>query len=198
MKIPDISFSKRSSLIIVGIIVIAAVLSLASLLSYSYTSTNITNSAIGEIHLNAQIQANDMSNLVVAKLESVSTNLEVISGSKAVENQNVTVVQSLLDAAQNSTSNFTFSYAWINKSGISLASSNITNFEIAKQEGDLNESQRSFFIEAEETGTTYYSTATISVVSGKQYIVIDSTAIHRSIKWVTRHKSVQRNLDSVN
>ena len=155
MKIRDISFSKRSSFIIVGIIVVAAVLSLASLLSYSYTSTNITNSAIDEIHLNAQIQASDMSNLVVAKLESVSTNLEVISGSNAIENQNVTAVQSLLDAAQNSTSNFTFSYSWINKSGISLSSSNNTNFEIAKQEGNINASQRPFFIQAEETGTTY-------------------------------------------
>jgi len=172
LKIHNISFSKRSSIIIVGIIAIAAVLSLASILSYSYTSTNITNSAIDEIHLNAQIQASDMSNLVVAKLESVTTNLEVISGSNAIENQNLSAVQSLLDAAQNSTSDFTFSYSWINKTGISLASSNLTNFQIAKQRGEINASQRQFFIQAEETGTTYFSTTVVSVVNGKQYIVI--------------------------
>ena len=198
MKIPEISFSKRSSFIIIGIIVIAAVLSLASILSYSYTSTNITNSAIDEIHLNTQIQASDMSNLVAAKLESVSNNLEVISGSKAIENQNATAVQSLLDAAQNSTSNFTFSYSWINKSGISLASSNLTNFQIAAERGELNASQRPFFIEAEKTGTIYYSTATVSVVNGKQYIVIAQPLFVDQLKWDPSNKCIQWNHNVVN
>ena len=74
---------------------------------HNYTVNNISNSAINQIHVDTQVEASDMSNLVAAKLELVVDNLRMLSDAPAVHAQNISGAQILFEEAQNSTQNFT-------------------------------------------------------------------------------------------
>ena len=150
---------------IIGVIVaIAAILSLASYVSYNYTVNNISNSAINQIHVASQVEASDMSNLVAAKLELVVDNLRMLSDAPAVLAQNISGAQILFEEAQNSTQNFTHDYAWINATGTALTSANLTNMATIKQE-NLTFGQRPYFLGAMTSGALYFSTNLVSTVS---------------------------------
>ena len=171
MKRLVLSLSKKSAIIIIAIISVAAVLSIGSFLSYSYTSTNLTNSAIRAIQANTQTEASDMSNIIAGKLELVATTLVVLSSSDALTTHNLTEAQFLFDTAQNSTNSFTYAYFWIDKSGRIVDSSNLTYLIQAQEEG-VNVSQSPYFVGAEKSGTTYFSTLLLSEVTDKQIISV--------------------------
>jgi hypothetical protein len=140
-----------------------------SYLSYNYTVGSVGNSAIQSIHANSQAEVKSMSNLVRAELALVSDNLEVISNAKSVETGNVSSAEELFLAAQNATSNLTFAYGWVNRTGAVIYSTNETVLNQANAQG-LNVSEAPFFVGAKQTGNTYFSTSFVSEVTGKQII----------------------------
>src|SRR5438477_4788005 len=93
----------KAALPILLIIVVGAVLSLATVLSFSSTSAIIANSSVNEAHSNAQIQASDMSKIVSNKLADVVHNLQVISASPVISDRDVANIDAILSAAQDST-----------------------------------------------------------------------------------------------
>ena len=93
----------RSALLLLILLVTAVVLSVAS---YEYSTqvyANVANLSIDEIHSNTQIEANDLGHVLENNLESISSNLDVISNNPLVWTQDTTGATSLFDAAQNST-----------------------------------------------------------------------------------------------
>ncbi len=164
MKTNSFSISKRYTLIISTIVLIAIVLSLASLVSYNYTASNITNTAINAIHSSSQAQVSDLSNLIAGKLELVTDNLAMISDTPAVALQNVSAAQILFEEAQNSTKNLTYDYTWINADGIALTSANLSNIATIQIE-NLTFEQSPYFLGAKNSGALYYSTGQVSIVS---------------------------------
>ncbi|MDA4130979.1 MAG: ATP-binding protein [Thaumarchaeota archaeon] len=171
MKKTLLSLHRKSVVIILAIVTVAVILSVAAFLSYDYTSSNITSSAIQSIHSNAQVQASDMSNLIAAKLEAITTNLQVISAADGIITYNVSAVNHLLEAAQNSTSDVTYTYAWVNATGIPIANSNQTLL-LTAQRLHINVSQQAYFSIPKETGRIYFSTNYVSVVNGGRYVVL--------------------------
>lgn len=163
--------SKGPALIVIIIVVIAVVLSIASYLSYNYSATNVENSAIRSIHVSAQNEVSEMSDLVASKLQLVANNLAILSDAKSVRAGNVSTASNLFQAAQSTTSDLTYAYGWVNQTGAVLYSTNATVL-IQAQQQDVNASQDPFFIGAKQSGTTYFSTSFVSTVTGKEIISV--------------------------
>src|SRR6267143_2164797 len=156
----------KAALPILLIIVIAAVLSLATLLSFSSTSAIITNSSVNEAHSNAQIQASDMSKIVSNKLADVVDNVQVISASPVIASGDVNMIDEVLKTAQDSTRDFTTTYSWVNSAGSPAANSNATILAAAQKAG-LNVSQQQYFLKPN--------------VTGKQYLIIAQPSYDRQL-----------------
>jgi signal transduction histidine kinase len=157
--------------VILAIATVAVLLSVAAFLSYNYTSSNITYSAIQSIHNNAQVQASDMSNLIAGKLEAVTTNLQVIAASDGIITDNLTAVDHLLQAAENSTDDLTYTYAWVDATGSPVANSN-QSLLLAAQRLQVNDSQQAYFVTPRETGKTYFDTNLVSIINGNHYVLV--------------------------
>jgi hypothetical protein len=100
-------------------ITVIAVASIAlSLVSYQY-SANISNRAIElsaeDVRSNAEIEAHDISQLLVNKIEGIMDNLEIIASAQSVQSQELDRAKSLFDAAQSSTRELTESYFWVDR-----------------------------------------------------------------------------------
>ncbi|HZW55362.1 MAG TPA: sensor histidine kinase [Nitrososphaerales archaeon] len=150
--------SQREIALAFVLIVIAIVLSLATY-EYSYSvSADIQNSAIQSIRENAQIEASDSANLLKSDIQQVASNLLLISSSEAVRAGNVSAVTSFLSNAQNTTSSFTQSYAWIDQTGNLLANSNQSLLDSFHQ-NRINVTDRPYFVGAKETGRLYITNA---------------------------------------
>ena len=149
----------RSALLLLILLVTAVVLSVAS---YEYSTqvyANVANLSIDEIHSNTQIEANDLGHVLENNLESISSNLDVISNNPLVWTQDTTGATSLFDAAQNSTKDLTFSYFWLDQNGRLLLSSRGTSQVYPSGTGaDL--SNRSYFFSPRDTHHTFFSAAT--------------------------------------
>jgi C4-dicarboxylate-specific signal transduction histidine kinase len=77
----------------------------------------------------------------------------------------------LLQVAQNTTSSFTQSYAWIDQTGNSLANSNYSYVTLF-QENHLNDTNRPYFKGARETGRVFVSDAITALAPNIIVIVI--------------------------
>src|SRR5882762_8066326 len=170
----------KAALPILLIIVIAAVLSLATLLSFSSTSAIITSSSVNEAHSNAQIQASDMSKIVSNKLADVVDNVQVISASPAIASGDVNQIDGVLKTAQDSTRDFTTTYSWVNAAGSPTANSNATILAAAQKAG-VNVSQEQYFLVPKSTGTVYLSATIVSNVTGKQYLLVAQPSYDRQL-----------------
>lgn len=151
-------FSKNSIALLVLTGAIAVSLSLASFQYSSFTSGEILKIAAEDIRLNARIQAHDLENVLENKIDSVRSNLQIVSNARSVQSNEFERGQTLFNAAQNSSGNLTNFYMWVDSEGRMTWLSNInqTTFETF-QGTDL--SQRSYFIEAKNRQDTYYSSA---------------------------------------
>lgn len=151
-------FSKNSIALLVLTGAIAVSLSLASFQYSSFTSGEILKIAAEDIRLNARIQAHDLENVLENKIDSVRSNLQIVSNARSVQSNEFERGQTLFNAAQNSSGNLTNFYMWVDSEGRMTWLSNInqTTFETF-QGTDLSE--RSYFIEAKNRQDTYYSSA---------------------------------------
>ncbi|MGI0047977.1 MAG: PDC sensor domain-containing protein, partial [Nitrososphaera sp.] len=149
-------FSKNSIALLVLTGAIAVSLSLVSFQYSSFTSSEILNIAANDIRSNVKIQAHDLESVFVNKLESVTANLQVVANAPSVQSSEFERGQTLFNAAQNSTSELTNFYVWLDSEGrlVWLSNLNQTSYEAFKGT-DL--SYRSYFIEAKNRQDIYYS-----------------------------------------
>lgn len=151
-------FSKNSIVLLALIAAVAVSLSAISFQYSNFTSREILKIAVEDIRSNAKIQAHDLENVFVNRIESVSENLQIVSNARSVQNNEFARAQRLFNAAQNSTSELTDFYMWLDRDGRMIWLSNINQTAFEQFRGtDL--SQRSYFIESKNRLDSYYSSA---------------------------------------
>jgi len=141
---------------VIGAIAIA--LSIVSFQFSSYASNEILKLAADDVRSNSQIQAHDLERIMVNSMGSVSSNLQVIANAPSVQSDDAVNARTVFDAAQNSTSNLTNFYMWLDKDGKLLWLSNLNQTSYEKYKG-IDLSQRAYFIKTKNTLDAYYSNA---------------------------------------
>jgi signal transduction histidine kinase len=144
------------------LLVLAAIASIASTFSalaiqYSIqTSDEIRKIASDDIALNAQYEAYDLSRIVVNKIDSVTTNLQVLASAPSVQSGSSQDIVQLFDAAQDSTDALTEYYMWLDSDGAIVSASNIAR--ASYQYNSMWQSEKPpFLTEPQKTASVYYS-----------------------------------------
>jgi signal transduction histidine kinase len=151
----------------VGVLALIAAMAIGlSLVSYQYSSyaaDQIAKIASDDVRSNAEIEAHDLSNSVVNKIDSVSTALQMLAGANSVQTQNVSTATKLFTSAKASTADFSSSYFWVDKDGKLLWADAFTNQTIERQYNGADRSYRAYYTEPKDTLKPYYSTVIESV-----------------------------------
>lgn len=137
---------------------IGIALSLVSFRYSAYTAEEIARIASVDVKSNAQIEAHDLSQILLYTLESVTNNLRALANSQPVQNGDEDAGLSLLNNTQASTSELTEGYYWLDKDGKLTAWSSPNTSELQRYQGfDL--SDREFYTIPRSSFVPYYSNA---------------------------------------
>jgi signal transduction histidine kinase len=154
-------FSKRNSAVFLLIIAIVASLSIISSRYSANTAEQIEEIAVQEIRSNAEIQAHHLSNSLANKLADVTNNLQIISRSPALQENDFERAKRIINNAETASSDIADFYMWLDREGRIVWISNINQTAYDQYRGfDL--SYRSYFIHSRDTLQTYYSSVTDS------------------------------------
>jgi signal transduction histidine kinase len=153
-----IIFSKKNIALLLVIASIGIALSLVSFRYSAYTAEEIARIASVDVKSNAQIEAHDLSQILLYTLESVTNNLRALANSQPVQNGDEDAGLSLLNNTQASTSELTEGYYWLDKDGKLTAWSSPNTSELQRYQGfDL--SDREFYTIPRSSFVPYYSNA---------------------------------------
>lgn len=136
-----------------------------AIILYQYStisSDQIQNLADEESRIEAKTQSNYLASELTSKISSVSSNLDIIVHARSVKLQDVQEATQLLESAENSTSDITSAYAWLDKDGKILWATSDEKLI------GLDFSFRDYYLKPKETLTPYYSTP-IQPVNGGTY-----------------------------
>ncbi|MFY9796232.1 MAG: sensor histidine kinase [Candidatus Nitrosopolaris sp.] len=150
-----VAFSKNN---IVLLLVIAAIGTSLSILSYQYssiTAKEIAEIASQEIRSNARIEAHDLSELLIHDIQSITNNLRTLADAPTIHYNMTKLAQVLIDNAQASTRVLTDGYYLLDQHGLLIAWSNSNSSAFAKNRLDL--SSQEYFIVPKETHSPYYT-----------------------------------------
>jgi len=144
-----VQLSFLRSLPSLGIIlsIIAAFLLFISIASYLFfidISSKINSIAIQNIKDNTELEAEDLSISLSNKIESITTNLEILRNSPSIILQ-LDVASNIINAAQYSTGDLTNAYVWTNKNGEIIWSSKFLNKTAYEKFKGQNISERDQF-----------------------------------------------------
>ena len=154
--IKETIFSKKNLVLLSIIAAIALVLSILSYQYYVSASNQVIKLAAEDIRSNARIQVHDLSTSLANKLDSVTSNLRLLSTSPTVQSNRSDRATTLIDSAKNSTSQLVDFYMWLDRTGKILWISNINQTIYQKYSGtDL--SYRPYFILPRDTLKPFYS-----------------------------------------
>jgi signal transduction histidine kinase len=156
-----VAFSKKN---VVLLLVIAAIGTSLSILSYQYsslTAKDIAEIASQEIRSNARIEAHDLSELLMHDIQSVTNNLATVADSPPVLNNNTMPIQLLIDDAQASTKALTDGYYVLDKSGKLVAWSN-SNGSALETAGSIDLSSQEYFSVPKSTHNPFITTVMTS------------------------------------
>jgi signal transduction histidine kinase len=154
----DKEHSPRTNIVTVAVIVgIALVL---SIFSYQYSivsSHKIVDIASQEVRSNVKIEVHDLTQILAKQLQSVSALLQTLTPSPLIQNnQYQKSAFVLFNSRQNSTSELTNFYMWLDSQGKIVWLSNMNQSTYHKYRGtDL--SYRPYFTVPRDTHTVYYS-----------------------------------------
>ena len=151
--------SPRTNIILLAVIVgIALVL---SIFSYQYsiaTSNKIGDIASREVRSNVRIEVHDLTQILGKQLQTVSALLQTLTPSPLIQNnQNQKSAFVLFNSRQNSTSELTNFYMWLDSNGKIVWISNINQSTYQKYKG-IDLSYRPYFTVPKSTHAAYYST----------------------------------------
>jgi signal transduction histidine kinase len=128
-----------------------------SVVAYYYSlsvADTITDVASNDIRSNAATQARDLSLILSSGVDSITTNLQILSSSPSIQSANDDA-RILFDVSQNSTSQLTHFYMWLNQEG---EVEWITNADVdAENFVGLDRSYREFFALPKTTKVPYFS-----------------------------------------
>lgn len=167
--------------------IIAAFLIFISISSYLFfidISSKINNIAIQNIKDNTELEAEELSISLSNKIESITTNLEILRYSPSIILQ-LDVASNILNAAQYSTGDLTNAYVWTNKNGEIIWSSKFLNKTVYEKFKGQNISERDQFRIVKSTLKPYFSTVIDSITNIPTVfisypILLNSTSINNS------------------
>jgi signal transduction histidine kinase len=151
---------------IVLVVIIALFATLLSIISYQYstsTANAIFKIASDDVRSNADIEVHDLANILLNKMEGISSNLELMSSATAIQNQNIVDAIPLFSTARQSTKDFTSSYFWVDSGGKLLWADAFTNKTIEQNFNGADRSFRDYYLKPKETLKPFYSTVVESV-----------------------------------
>jgi signal transduction histidine kinase len=142
------------------LIIIAASAAALSVITYYYSSSaadSISEISSNDIRSNAESQAQDLSLILTHGLDSVATNLQILSSSPSLLNNDADA-RTLFDVAQQSTSQLTYSYMWLDSEGRIqwLTAQNSTDYI------GHDRSYREYFVQPQSNFRPYFSDVIIS------------------------------------
>ena len=172
-------FKNNVSLLLIIIIIGIGSLSIISYQSASFTADEIKKIAEEDIKSNARIQAYDLSRILVHSLDSINSNLKVLTSSPFLFESDIDQVQNLLYSAQSSTLNITDAYYWIDVNGRIVTSSKI--YQTDKASEILDTQNQPFFLNPKKTLTPFYSTSITSKGSPSSFLYISYPLIKQQI-----------------
>jgi signal transduction histidine kinase len=109
-----------------------------------------------DIAVSARDEAYDLSRIVVNKIDSVTTNLEVLASAPSIQSGRAQDIDQLFDAAQYSTDDITEYYMWLDSDGSIVSASNIAR--ASYQYNSIWKSENPpFLTEPQKTANIYYS-----------------------------------------
>jgi signal transduction histidine kinase len=146
-----------STLVLVAIGAIAIGLSIASYQYSVFTSEEIRKIGAEDVRSNAEIQAHDIARNLNNYIEAVRSNLALLSNIPTIQNQDIESSKELFSNAQETTSNITSSYFWLDKDGKLLWANAFENQTIYNQFAGGDRSSRSYFSEPRDTLRPYFS-----------------------------------------
>jgi signal transduction histidine kinase len=156
--------SKSTSILVLVLIgAIAIGLSIASYQYSAFTSGEIRKIGAQAVRSNAEIQAHDIAKNLGNYIEAVRSNLALLSSIPAIQNQDLESSKELFSDAQETTSNITSSYFWLDKDGRILWANAFENQTIYDQFAGSDRSSRSYFSEPRDTLRPYFSSLIESV-----------------------------------
>ena len=156
--------SKNTSVLVLVLIgAIAIGLSIASYQYSDFTSGEIRKISAQAVRSNAEIQAHDIAKNLNNNIEAVSSNLALLSSIPAIQNQDLESSKELFSDAQETTSNITSSYFWLDKDGKLLWANAFENQTIYEQYAGGDRSFRPYFSEPQDTLRPYFSSLIESV-----------------------------------
>jgi hypothetical protein len=153
------TLSKNSIALLILVSAVAVVLSLISFQYSSYTSAEILRVAAQNVQSNAKIQVHDIERILVNRIDAIATNLHIITNIiPSVRNGEFERGRQAFNAAQDSTSELTDFFMWLDRDGRMVWLSNINQTAYKTFRGtDL--SYRDYFTETKNRLKTYYSSA---------------------------------------
>jgi hypothetical protein len=132
----DHRLAKGSSFLILVLIgLIATGLSIASYEYSTFTSNEIRKIAAQDIRSNAEIEAYDISNNINSKIDAVRSDLALLSIRIPIQRGDLENAKNLFSIAQQTTSNTTSSYFWIDREGTLLWANAFENETIFRVRG---------------------------------------------------------------
>lgn len=137
-------------------IIILFFISISSYLFYIDNSNKLNNIATQNIEENTEQQIDELSTSLSNKIESISSNLKMISHSPDVKANFIASIL-LLEIAQNNTKDLTEYYGWINKEGILQWSTILKNKELYNKFLGADFSSREYFEKAKSTLKQYFT-----------------------------------------
>jgi signal transduction histidine kinase len=151
--------SPRTNIILLA--VIAGIALMLSIFSYQYsivTSNKIADIASQEVRSNVRIEVHDLTQILGKQLQTVSALLQTLTPLPLIQNnQNQKSAFVLFNSRQNSTSELTNFYMWLDSNGKIVWISNTNQSTYQKYRGtDL--SYRPYFSVPKGTHKAYYST----------------------------------------
>jgi signal transduction histidine kinase len=152
-----------SVLVLVAIGLIAIGLSIVSYQYSVFTSKEIRKIGAQDVRSNVEIQAYDIANNLNNNIEAVRSNLALLSSIPAIQNQDIESSKALFSDAQETTTNITSSYFWIDKDGKLLWANSFENQTIYEQFAGGDRSFRPYFTEPRDTLRPYFSSLIESV-----------------------------------
>jgi signal transduction histidine kinase len=156
--------SKNTSVLVLVLIgAIAIGLSIASYQHSAFTSAEIRKISAQAVRSNAEIQAHDIAKNLNNNIQAVSSNLALLSSIPAIQNQDLESSKELFSNAQETTSNITSSYFWLDKDGKLLWANAFENQTIYEQYAGGDRSFRPYFSEPQDTLRPYFSSLIESV-----------------------------------
>jgi hypothetical protein len=120
----------RKSNVILLIVITAAAAAILSIISYQYSTYNaneILKIASDDVRSNAKIQSHYLSTIVEQELDKVTAILKTLSGAPAIHNAEIQRARDIINLRQETTSDITDGYFWLDKDGKLVWSSRFVN-----------------------------------------------------------------------